>query len=196
MSKNPPQIVNSRLAAAVSHPTRAGAFRILSDREASPREIGIELDEPINNVTYHVQQLVKLGCAEPVRTAPVRGGRVVEHFYRATRLAWIDEDEWEGLGPTERHAFSTSVMRAFASDLNDAMAAGTFFEPDDKHLSRTPMTVDEEGWNEVKTLLNETLTSLIEIRSKVSERVETSGRDAIPIRVGMIQFRSPAKRKS
>jgi DNA-binding transcriptional ArsR family regulator len=194
VKKTPPKMVNQRLAAAMSHPTRSDAFTVLSDREASPKEIAAELGEPINNVTYHVKKLVEFGCVEAVRDVPVKGGRVVEHFYRASRAGWIDEEEWANLGPTERNAVSTTIMRAISSDLSEAMAAGTFFVTDDKHLSRTPMLVDEAGWDEVKLLLHETMTSLLDIRVRAAERSESSDEDeTFPIKVDILQFRSPKR---
>jgi DNA-binding transcriptional ArsR family regulator len=194
VEKPPPKMVNSRLAAAMSHPTRVGAFGILTEREASPKEIGLELEEPINNVTYHVRQLIDIGLVEPVRTASVRGGRVVEHFYRATRRGWINEDEWDSLGPKERYAFSRAVMQSLSTDISNAMAAGFFFKPDDKHLSRTPMIVDDEGWDEVRELLNETLMKLLEIRAKTVDRTNDTGGTVFPIRIGLLQFRSTGEK--
>jgi DNA-binding transcriptional ArsR family regulator len=135
VSKAAPTFVNPRLAAAVAHPTRMHAMTILVDREASPKELAAEIGEPINNVTYHVKQLVKLGCVELVRTAPAKGGRVVEHFYRATSNTWIGDEEWEALGPKERHIYTTTTVKALSADINEAIAAGTFFDPDTNHLS-------------------------------------------------------------
>jgi predicted ArsR family transcriptional regulator len=168
------------------------AMTLLADREASPREIAAEIGEPVNNVTYHVKQLVELGCVELVRTAPARGGRVVEHFYRSTRRVWVDDEGWEKLGPSERHVFTTTLMKAIANDVNDAMARGTFFEQDDNHLSRTPMVVDAEGWKEVTEVLDAALLSLLEIRSKVAERTGSEeGPGSFPAKIEILQFRAP-----
>ena len=60
-----PDFVNPRLAAAMSHPTRVRVMSILSERIASPREMAAEMGEPLNNVTYHVNQLRGLVCAVP-----------------------------------------------------------------------------------------------------------------------------------
>jgi DNA-binding transcriptional ArsR family regulator len=189
-----PKMVNNRLAAAVSHPTRVHVMTILADREASPKEIAADLKEPIKNITYHVNQLLELDCIELVRTAPAKGGRVLEHFYRSNRRSWLDEDDWESLGPEERHIFTTTTMRAMSNDINEAMARGTFFDPDDNHLSRTPMVVDQEGWSEVNEVLDQTLMTLLDIRARVAARIAEQGdRGTFPTRVEMLQFRSPSK---
>jgi DNA-binding transcriptional ArsR family regulator len=192
MGKAAPKFIRPQLTAAVAHPTRMHAMTILVDREASPKEIAAELNEPINNVTYHVKKLVELGCVELIRTAPVMGGRVVEHFYRATRNTWIDDDEWNALGPAERHIYTTTTVAAMSDDISGAMAAGTFFDPDDNHLSRTPMVVDPEGWDEVTQLLDGTLERLLEIRAKVTERIaDQDDKRTFLAKVQMLQFRAP-----
>jgi DNA-binding transcriptional ArsR family regulator len=194
VGKATPKFIRPQLTAAVAHPTRMHAMTILVDREASPKELAAEIGEPINNVTYHVKQLVELGCVELVRTVPVKGGRVVEHFYRATTNTWIDDEEWESLGPAERHVYTTTTVKALSADISEAMAAGTFFDPDTNHLSRTPMVVDMEGWDEVTQLLDSTLEQLVEIRAAVTARIaEQEDRATFPAKVQMLQFRAPSK---
>lgn len=186
----PPALVSHRIAAAMSHPTRVHAIGMMLNRTVSPREIAAHLDEPLNNVTYHVNQLVALGCAELVEVRPARGGRVAEHFYRATESCFFDDSSWAELGENERQNVATTIMRLISEDINIAMVAGTFYRPDDNHVSRTPMTVDAEGWEEVKELLSETLQGLLSIRDRASDRI-AAGAAEIPSRVEIIHFRSP-----
>ncbi len=82
-----PEFISPQLAAAMSHPTRVRAMCILYERTASPRQIAAEIDEALNNVTYHVNQLRELGCLELVRTEADRGGRVLERCDRSIQRA-------------------------------------------------------------------------------------------------------------
>jgi DNA-binding transcriptional ArsR family regulator len=187
-----PPLTSPQLATALAHPVRAQALTILNDRIASPRELALEMDEPLNNVAYHVDVLVKLGCIELVRTEPRKGGRVVEHFYRATHKALLNDDEWNQLGDSEKAALCMSIMRLMSQDMTDAMLKGTFFDPDDGHLSRTPLTVDGEGWEEIKSVLDTAMESLLEIRSNVLARGNLeNGEPAMHAKVNIIHFRSP-----
>lgn len=54
------------LAKALSHPVRAAALTILNARVASPTEIATELELPLGNVSYHINELEKYGCVELV----------------------------------------------------------------------------------------------------------------------------------
>src|SRR4051812_7125102 len=137
----------------MSHPTRLRAMNVFWEREASPREIAAEIGEPVNNVTYHVKQLLELGCIELVAERPVRGGRVVEHFYKAVSSSTFWDAELEQLGSEEQIMLDSAILKLMAADIGEALLSGTFFELDDNNLIRIPMLVDVEGWGEAKTIL-------------------------------------------
>jgi DNA-binding transcriptional ArsR family regulator len=186
--------VSPQLAAALAHPTRVSVMSVLVSGPASPRQLAAEIGEPLNNVTYHVKQLRELGCIELDRTERRGGGRVLEHFYRSTQRAYFDEDAWEVLNEGERLDVLWSVIRMISKDIAVAMASGTFFEGYDAHLSRSPMTVDEEGWDEVADVLNRATQELFGIEERVAERCADGAEPSIHTKVEMLQFRSPGPR--
>jgi hypothetical protein len=191
-----PGVISSRLVTAMSHPTRVHAMTMLNERDATPAEIAASLGEPVNNVTYHINVLVDLGCIELLEVRAAHGGRVVEHFYRATQPAYIDVEGWEKLGENKKYAFLATFMRMVSDDIDEAMSQGTFYEPDDNHLSRSPMVVDPEGWIETRSLLEDTTFGLMEIQERVRAREGDRGAEAMHIKVEMLQFRSPTPKES
>jgi DNA-binding transcriptional ArsR family regulator len=178
----------------MAHPTRVQAISILCERVASPRELAEEIGEPLNNVTYHVNQLRDLGCIELARTERAHGGRVLERFYRPTRKAYFDDEAWEVLSEKERLGVMGTIVGMISKDLAAAMASGSFFVDDDKHVSRWSTNVDEAGWREISTLLDRTGQELFEIEERVAKR---SGGDtdsaSIRAKVALMQFRSPPR---
>jgi len=175
----------------MSHPTRVHAMTVLLERTASPREIADEIGERLNNVTYHLNQLRKLGCVELVRTERVRGGRVLERFYRATQRLYFDEDAWRALGERERLDLTNVTLRVMAQDITRSMAAGSFFGDDNARLCRHPMVVDAEGWDEVSELLDRATEELFEIEARVAARTADPTPADIHMKVELMQFRSP-----
>jgi DNA-binding transcriptional ArsR family regulator len=186
-----PNFVNPRLAAAMSHPTRIHTMCVLLERRASPREVAAEIGEPLNNVTYHVNQLLKLGCIELVETIPAGGGRVVEHFYRATQHTYFDDDAWDELDRKAKIGVINTIMRLVSEDIARAMRQGTFYSRDDIHVSRSPMVLDEEGWGEVAELLSQTTKEMIEIEGRVADRCADGVSASIYTKVEILQFPSP-----
>jgi DNA-binding transcriptional ArsR family regulator len=185
-------LANPRLATAMAHPTRLHAMRVLAEREATPAEISTEIDEPINNVAYHVKVLAELGCIELVKVKDARGGRVKEHFYKAVQQPYFDDDAWAQLGESEKLEVTGAIMHQISRDVADAMSHGTFCEPDDGHISRCPLLVDMEGWREVNEILAEALERLLAVKENVVARGEGSGQDTFPVKVHMLLFQSPA----
>jgi DNA-binding transcriptional ArsR family regulator len=187
-----PDFISPQIAAAMSHPTRVRTMAVLIERTASPRELAEAIDERLNNVTYHVNQLLKLDCVELVRTERVRGGRVVEHFYRAKQRLYFDETAWASLTEKERFGVTGMSLRMISEDINAAIVAGTLFhEGGDGHISRTPMALDEEGWEEVIEVLDRASLELFAVEERVGERVAEGADANVRAKVQMLQFRSP-----
>jgi DNA-binding transcriptional ArsR family regulator len=190
--KQQPRLVVPELTKALKHPTRTHILTVLNHRVASPKELAREVDRSIRHVTYHLGVLEKLGCAELVRAEPVRGGRVVEHFYKATKRAWLDRQSWMLLDRPEQQRVTSTLMELVSGDIEEAMSAGTFEDPPDNHLSRTPLQVDDEGWKEISKLLDSTVDELLEIQARITNR---SGPDTElkPVKVEILHFRSPSR---
>jgi DNA-binding transcriptional ArsR family regulator len=191
----PPALVSSRLVAAMSHPTRFHAMTTLVEEAATPAQIAEKIGEPLNNVTYHIKVLTELGCVELVRVQPARGGRVVEHLYRATQRAYLDAAAWDELSEKEKLQVDNALMRLISEDIADAMSHGTFFEDDDNHVSRMPMILDKDGWGEVVSLLERTLNRLMEIQERVNFRSADPSETTLA-KVEIIHFRSPPPKKA
>jgi DNA-binding transcriptional ArsR family regulator len=189
------EFVSQQLAAALAHPTRVGVMSHLVAGPASPRQLAEAIEEPLNNVTYHVKQLRDLGCIELDHTERRAGGRVIERFYRARQRAYFDDDAWEVLNPSERLGLIWSILRLMSKDISTAMAQGTFFDDYNASLSRSPMTVDAEGWDEIEEIVERATRELFEVEDRVAERVKESGEEApIHCKVQMLHFRSPGPR--
>ena len=189
-------LIDDRVVAAMSHPTRLRAMNVFWEREASPREIAAELGEPINNVTYHINQLVEFGCIELVAQRPAHGGRVVEHFYKAISSSTFDDAKLEQLGSEEKVILDLAIIKLMASDLGEALLSGSYFELDDNQLTRVPMAVDAEGWDETREILDRALDELMAVRETVANRVAESGEETFPTRVNILQFKSPPPRRT
>jgi DNA-binding transcriptional ArsR family regulator len=173
----------------MAHPTRLRAMRILSEHVATPREIASALEEPINNVAYHIRVLKRLQCIELVRTRQVHGGRVAEHFYRATQRPYWDAAAWEQLDESQKLGVTGAIMQQISEDIAEAMSHGTFNDHDDNHISRSPMIVDWDGWTEVVSLLDDTIGELMDIQARVNARKADT--ELLHTHVEIIQFCSP-----
>jgi DNA-binding transcriptional ArsR family regulator len=182
--------LDQRLVRALGHPVRVQALNILNERVASPNEISKELNQTVGHVSYHIKVLKECECIELVDTAPRRGA--MEHYYRATDRAFLDIEEWAKLPASIRPGMSASAIKTILNDVSSALLMGTFDKRLDRHLSWTPMLVDEQGWEELKTGLHEMLEKVFEIQSSSAERLAAADASGIPVSVAMMGFEAPS----
>ncbi|MGN6586148.1 MAG: ArsR/SmtB family transcription factor [Solirubrobacterales bacterium] len=173
------------LVKALSHPVRAKALTILSDRIASPKEISDEIDVPLSNVSYHVRVLDDLGLVEIMEEESVRGS--VAHFYKAIERPLIDNPDWEKLDSKVRTAFSGYIIETLMSDAARSLQAGLFDRRHDRHLSRTPLLLDEKGWRKVIALQGKALEQILKEQAAAAARMEST-EGAIQVIAGMFCF--------
>ena len=186
MAKQAAGVVDPRLAKALSHPMRARILTILNERVASPNEIAEMIDERLPNVSYHVRALLELGCIELVSTAQRRGA--IEHYYRALTRPFFSDRDWKRLPRSGRQAVSDVGLQMIWDDASTAMKDGTFDNRTDRHLSRTPLMLDEQGWSELNALLRKVQSQAESIGAKSAKRVNASDSEGIPTRLVMMHF--------
>jgi hypothetical protein len=181
--------VEQIVAKAFAHPLRVEILIILNERVASPNLLSQELGQSLNLVAYHVRVLQKYNCIELVDTKQRRGA--TEHFYRATRRQFLTDGEWSRMPRSLRPGLSGAMLKALFDDVEEAVVHDTFDEVDDRHLSRTPMVVDRQGWSDVSSLMTNTLERVLEIQSEASERIAVRGEKGMLAKVMMLHFKSP-----
>jgi DNA-binding transcriptional ArsR family regulator len=183
---NERDVVDVRVIKALGHPLRTRALTILNERVASPNELAQMLDAPLGSVAYHVRILLDLGAIELVRTEPRRGA--VEHFYRATMRPFFSDADWAAMPEPLRKSISSATLGLIWKDVRAATEAGTFDERDDRHLSRTPLVVDEKGWRDVGELLAQVLERAFEIQAESAGRMAESGEEGFSTRLELLHF--------
>lgn len=179
------------LAKALRHPLRVEILAILDNRTASPAELSLELNQPLGNVAYHVKELVKFKCAELVDTRPVRGA--TEHFYRAIRRPYFHDKDWEALPVGARQGISSSIVQMIVADAAHSFDARAFDDREDRHLSRTPLVLDEEAWCQMNAILNQTVERVLDLQAEASERLARSGDSGMSVRMVLMGFESGAE---
>jgi DNA-binding transcriptional ArsR family regulator len=185
-------LVDPRIAKALSHPMRARILMILNERVASPNEIAEAIDERLPNVSYHVRALLDLGTIELVDTAQRRGA--IEHYYRAVVRPFFSDKDWKRLPRSGRQAISDSILKILWDDLSESIKAGTFEARPDRHLSHKRLVLDEQGWDEVTKLLNGVLSQVDKIEADSRARVKKSDDGAATeTTFALMHFESPPR---
>lgn len=180
--------ITQQLAKALAHPLRVRIIASLQKGISSPNQLAQELGEPLGNVSYHVKTLLEYDCVELVKTEPRRGA--VEHFYRATERAFFSNSDWDSIPASARKGISGAMLSGIGEDATKALGAGTLDSRDESHLSHTPLKLDEQGWKEIASLLEETFNRALEIQTESGKRLKKKDQ-GIDAKLAILYFESP-----
>lgn len=188
----------SRLAVVFADPIRLKIVTELFRREMSPSQFYEAYGGgSLARLDRHFKRLAEHGWLRLVKEE--RGGRRrggTEHFYRAPELAIIEDALWEQLPPSLRAEFSWRTFEQFAERVKDALEAGTFDARPERHLTWTPLVLDEEGREQILGLVMSLFRSLLE--EQEDARIRLAGSSEVPIEatVGIAAFDSPRMKRN
>lgn len=182
-----------RLAIIYADPLRLTIVTELFRREMSPSRFQAAFGGgSLSRVDHHFKRLAESGWLRQVRVESGSGRRGgVEHFYRAPKLPVLDTDAWDRLPVTVREEFSWRMFEQFAERVKDAFEGGTLDERQDRHLTWTPLVLDQAGREHVLAVAEALFYSLLEEERDAELRIERSGETPINATVGIVVFDSP-----
>lgn len=161
-------IADPSLAKALAHPMRTRILSALENRTASPSELAEELDAPLGVVSYHVRRLHALRFLKLVKRVARRGA--VEHYYTTVAGPTITDAAWGATPTVVKQAMISATLNEIGRSVSRAANAGGF-DPAETHVSRSPVTVDEQGWKELAGELGRLLTRVEEIQAESEKRL-------------------------
>jgi len=164
-------------------------------REMSPTRFYEEFGGgSISRVTRNFERLAEAGWLEYIRKEGPGGKRRggVEHFYRATELAYFDAETWASLPYSIRVAFSWNIFTGIAERLRVAIGAG-WVEPGSKgDLSSESVSLDGIGWRNVIDAVREHFDRIFEEQKAATLRIARSGEEAIRASIVQVAFEPAA----
>jgi DNA-binding transcriptional ArsR family regulator len=163
---------HEKLVKGLSHPVRVECLTVLTKRVASPRELSEVLEHDLSNISYHVRTLDELGLIELVKEESVRGA--VAHYYKAVERPLISETEWEQLPPEVRKAIAAYGWDLLFKDATEAIEQGTFDSRPERHLSRTTLLLDSEGFERLSERMDALLEAILAEQAAAAERMNES----------------------
>lgn len=164
-------------------------------REMSPKLFYEEFGGgSVSRVDNHFKKLAEHEWLRFVRPESGDGRRgATEHFYRATELAIFDHETWSLLPYSIKVAFSWRSFKQLAERVREAVEGGTFDARPDRHLSWTPLLLDQAGWDRVIPAVDALFAALFEEQDDAKLRIFNSGEKPILATVGLAAFESPMR---
>jgi DNA-binding transcriptional ArsR family regulator len=166
-------INDPRLIKALAHPLRVRILSILESRDmASPNEMADELGVSLGVMSYHVRRLHALGFLELVKRTPRRGA--IEHHYRAKARPQVTDEGWAETPSIVKRAMVGASLQQISGYVHAAAAQGGF-DRSDAHLTRSVLTLDEKGRQELAREMANWLEVVERIEADSNARVREAG---------------------
>lgn len=185
-----------RLAVVFAIPLRLKIVTELYQREMSPSQFHKEFGGGSRSrVNQNFERLVEWDWLREVRCEGPGGHRRggTERFYRATELAFCDQETWAALPYSIRVAFSWNAFITIARRLREAMEARTFEARAGRHLTATRLSLDEFGWKRVITAVAAEFVAQFDEQEDARCRTVHEGGPSIRAGSILMAFESPAE---
>jgi len=187
MQEGCPDAIDPRLVRSVAHPLRIKILEALTDHVASPNVLADKLETDLSGVAYHTRELDRLGALELVDTGRVRGA--IEHFYKATPRAFVGDPQWRKVPPSLLSGVSAATLQTFLDKAIAALEAGTLDGRGDTVFRWMPISLDEEGWQEIVAIMEEATKLMLAAHLRSQDRLsENGGKNAVSAVVGQAAF--------
>jgi len=102
-----------------------------------------------------------------------------------------DGANWAKLPLATREEISAVTFRGIAGETIRAINGGTFDARKDRHQSRVPMDLDEQGWQELVEFLSGSLSELERIKADAAARLEADGERGQRFLAALLGFQTP-----
>lgn len=183
-----PDAIDQRLVRSLAHPLRIQILELLTDHVASPNGLANQLDAALSDVAYHTRALDRYGALELVDTAQRRGA--TEHFYKANPEAFVGGPHWRKVPRAVRGGVSAATLQTFLDKAIAALEAGTLDGRDDTVFRWMPLHLDEEGFQEVVSILEEATKLMLAAHVRSQDRLSEKNceEDTVSTVVGMAAF--------
>lgn len=164
-------------------------------REMSPNQFYEEFGGgSISRVDKRFKRLAENEWLRFVRSESGDGRRgATEHFYRATELAIFDHETWALLPYSIKVTFSWRSFKQLAERVREAVEKGTFDARPDRHLSWTPLLLDQVGWDRVIAAVDALFAALFEEQDDAKLRIFNFEETPFLATVGLAAFESPMR---
>jgi DNA-binding transcriptional ArsR family regulator len=175
---------------AVSHPTRIHVLVVVHHGTYTATQIAQIINEPLNNVSNHIRELVDAGSIEIARTA--QKGNIVQHYYRAVEMPFYSDEEVAGMTPEQRQVSAGLVVQSMAAEAMAALRTGKLVDPR-AWLTWNWFNVDEQGRQDIADEQRRSWNRMQEIEAESINRRADSDEEATTMIVTQLSYERARK---
>jgi hypothetical protein len=159
---------------------------VLNEGTHSASELSKLIHEPLTTIGHHITEMVNSGCIELARIEKVRN--VDQHFYRAVKLPFVTDEEWNELPPEVKQEYAAVVMQAIMAEGMGSLWAGKMNNDPLLRMMWRWFNLDAQGRQELADEIRESWERIVDIECRSTNRRAESGEEVETVIVAMMGF--------
>jgi AcrR family transcriptional regulator len=167
-------------------PLRHKVYIRLGQEPLTLGRVAADLECPEDLIRHHLQALEKADMIGRL-SGPDADGEVLYRSHGGE----ISDAESRRLSLSERQQMSDLIRELIKADLDLSIESGRFDSRPERAFIRLPLTVDEQGFQELSHLHTRALAAGREIEARAKERMQKSGETGIEVRHVLAMFEMP-----
>jgi hypothetical protein len=178
------------VAYAVGHRIRVHILIVLNEGTYTTAQIAQLIEEPLNNVSNHIRELVDAGSIELAKTE--QKGNLLQHYYRAVEMPFYTEEEAAAMTPEQRQVTAGLVVQSMIAEVMAGLWAGKMTDSR-TWLAWNWFNVDEQGRRDIADEQARSWERHQEIEVESTNRRSKSSEDATSIIVTQLAYERARK---
>ena len=176
---------------AVGHRIRVHILIVLNEGTFSAGQIAAIIEEPLNNVSNHIRELLDAGSIELAETKRVRN--TLQHYYRAVEIPHYSDEEVAAMTPEQRQVTAGLAIQSMVAEVMAGLWAGKMTNDPRLWLAWDWFNVDAQGRKEIADEQARSWERIRDIEIEATNRRVESGEDARSILVSQTGFERARK---
>lgn len=176
---------------AIGHRIRIHILNLLNGGPYTAAELAELIDEPLNNVSNHVRELLDAGSIEIAEIR--RHHNFSQNVYRAVEMPLFTREDFVAMTPQQRKVTWGMIIQRMMAEVLASFAAGKINDDPDAVLAWDWLNLDAQGRKEVSEEQVAFWDRLTEIEADSMNRVAVSKEETTSYVVGELGFERARK---
>ncbi len=139
--------VEDAVSYSLGHRLRIEIRAALHEGLATASQLSKIVRKPLNNVDYHLKEMLKDGSIDIAKTEKV--GNIEQHYYSVVSLPYFSDEEVAAMSVEERQALYAMIVQAASAEALASLWAGKMVNDPRAFLSWNRINLDKQGRNDL-----------------------------------------------
>lgn len=176
---------------AVGHRIRVAVLMLLNEGTYTPAEMSAIIEEPLNNVSNHLRELLDAGSVEIAKTETKRN--TVQHYYRAVEMPYFSDEDVADMTEGQRQVTAGLIVQGMVAEILGGLWAGKMKNDPRVWIAWRWFHVDKQGREELADRLEACWKDVEQIQVDSINRSAESGEELTSMLVSQTGFERARK---